>query len=140
MSLPGGQQRILEDIEGGLADSDPALASLFVIFGRLVEGEAMPWLESIRARPVVDRLVAAIVAVGRLLGRMRRAATRPAAGVRALLLVPAALIAMACAVTIAAVSPGGQRSTHARQPAGRELVVKGRPCRPGVLRIPAFTC
>lgn len=140
MGLPGGQQRILEDIEGGLAESDPTLASLFVIFGRLAEGEAMPWLESIRVRPVADRLAAAATAVCALLGRVRRAAIRPASRVRALLLVPAALIAMACAVTIAAVSPGGQRSAHARQPAIKELVVKGRPCRSGTLRIPAFSC
>ena len=35
MSLPTGQQRTLESIEGKLAESDPRLVSLFSIFTRL---------------------------------------------------------------------------------------------------------
>ena len=35
MSLPTGQQRVLESIEGKLAESDPRLVSLFSIFTRL---------------------------------------------------------------------------------------------------------
>ena len=56
MSLPTGQQRILESIEGKLAESDPRLASLFSIFTRLNLAEKMPWIEQVAVRPVADRL------------------------------------------------------------------------------------
>src|SRR6185437_4843589 len=56
MSLPIGQQRVLESIEGKLAESDPRLASLFSIFTRLNLAEKMPWIEQVAVRPVADRL------------------------------------------------------------------------------------
>ena len=56
MSLPTGQQRILESIEGKLAESDPRLVSLFSIFTRLNLAEKMPWIEQVAVRPVADRL------------------------------------------------------------------------------------
>ncbi len=134
MSLPARQQRTLEKIEGGLAGSDPHLTSLFVTFGRLAKDEAMPWIEEVKARPVGDRLTA-------LGAGCRRIARRPAARIRALLLLPAALTAMVCAVMIAAGFPGTQRHVPAAKPAGRELVVKNsRLCRLGLIRIPVLAC
>jgi Protein of unknown function (DUF3040) len=120
MSLPTGQQRVLEKIEGRLAESDPRLASLFTIFTRLTLTEKMPWIEQIRARPVAYR-------IGRIAAGFRGIGRRPAARVRAMLLLPAALTAMACALTIAFGFPGTQRpAPGARTPAARELVVKPR--------------
>ena len=135
MSLPVSQQRTLVKIEGRLADSDPGLTSLFVIFSRLARDEAMPWIEDVRPRPVADRL--AWVAT-----RCRRITRRPAARVRALLLLPAALSAMVCAMMIAAGFPSVQRTTPAaKPPAGRELIVKTtRMCRLGLIRVPVFSC
>jgi hypothetical protein len=140
MSLPTGQQRVLDRIEGRLAESDPRLASLFSIFARLTRAENMPWLEQVRARPVAYR-ISRISAWFRGLGR------RPAARARAMLLLPAALAAMACALTIAFGFPGGPRAVPgARTPAARELVIKSRAivgrtriCRM-VVRMPAFAC
>jgi hypothetical protein len=140
MSLPTGQQRVLERIEGRLAESDPRLVSLFTIFTRLTRAENMPWIEQIRARPVAYR-------IGRIGAWFRGAGRRPAARVRAMLLFPAALTAMACALTIAFGFPGSQRPMPgARTPAARELVVKSRAlvgrvriCRM-VVRMPAFAC
>ena len=120
MSLPTGQQRVLEKIEGRLAQSDPRLASLFTIFTRLTLAEKMPWIEQIRARPVAYR-------IGRIGAWFRGIGRRPAARVRAMMLLPAALIAMACALTIAFGFPGSHRpAPGARTPAARELVVKPR--------------
>jgi hypothetical protein len=120
MSLPTGQQRVLEKIEGRLAQSDPRLVSLFTIFTRLTLAEKMPWIEQIRARPVAYR-------IGRIGAWFRGMGRRPAARVRAMLLLPAALTAMACALTIAFGFPGSQRpAPGARTPAARELVVKPR--------------
>jgi hypothetical protein len=92
MSLPTGQQRVLESIEGKLAESDPRLVSLFSIFTRLTLTEKMPWIEQVAVRPVADRLAA-------LAYWFRWTARRPAARVRAMVLLPAALTAVACTLT-----------------------------------------
>ena len=135
MSLPTGQLRVLERIEGKLSESDPRLVSLFTIFTRLTRSEKMPWMEQVRARPVAYRLA-------RIGGWSRGRGRRPAARVRAMLLLPAALTAAACAVTIAFGFPGSRGPLHgAKSPAARTLVVNksreflGR-CR--AIRLPAF--
>jgi hypothetical protein len=138
MSLPTDQQRVLERIEGRLAHSDPRLVSLFTIFTRLTRGEKMPWFEQIRVRPVAYR-------ISRMLFWFRGIGRRPAARVRAMLLLPAALTAMACALTIAFGFHSNQRPVNgAKAPAGRELVLKSREivnrarmCR-GIIRFPTF--
>ena len=48
MSLSAGEQQALDFIEGGLAGSDPALASLAATSARLASGEEMPVHEEIR--------------------------------------------------------------------------------------------
>ena len=138
MSLPTDQQRVLERIEGKLTQSDPRLVSLFTIFTRLTSGEKMPWFEQVRVRPGAYR-------VSRMLFWFRGVGTRPAARVRAMLLLPAALTAMACALTIAFGFHGNQRPVNgAKAPAGRELVLKSREimnrarvCR-GLIRFPVL--
>ena len=136
MSLPARQQRKLREIEGGLTGSDPRLRSLFGIFTRLTTGEAMPWFEAVRTRPVADALAA-------FRSLIRRIARRPASRVRALLLLPAALSAMVCGIMIAAGLSGAQRPAHAsaKPPAARELILKtSRICRLGMIRYPALAC
>src|SRR6516225_5224231 len=131
MSLPTGQQRVLESIEGKLAESDPRLVSLFSIFTRLTLTEKMPWIEQVAVRPIADRLAA-------LAYWFRWMARRPAARVRAMVLLPSAL-------TIAFGFPGShQHVPGTKAPAARELVVKSRDlvararlCR-AMIRIPAF--
>jgi hypothetical protein len=138
MSLPTGQQRILESIEGKLAESDPRLASLFSIFTRLNLTEKMPWIEQVAVRPVAGRLAS----IG---SWFRWSARRPAGRLRAMVLLPAALTAVACALTLAFGFPGSQRHVPgAKAPAARELVVKSRDlmarallCR-AIIRMPAF--
>lgn len=141
MSLPTGQQRTLESIEGKLAESDPRLVSLFSIFTRLTLAETMPWIEQVAVRPVADRLAA----IGQWFHWKGR---RPAARVRAMVALPAVLTAVACALTIAFGFPGSQRHVPGtKAPAARELVVKSRDlvararlCR-AMIRMPAFaTC
>jgi hypothetical protein len=135
MSLPATQQRILVKIEGGLTASDPVLSSRFVMFSRLTNGEAMPGVEQIRPRPIADRLLPVVTAA-------RRVSRRPAARVRALMLLPAALTAMLCALAISVGFPGAHRGTPAaKSPAARELVVgKGKVCRLGIIRGATVPC
>jgi hypothetical protein len=140
MSLPTGQQRVLESIEGKLAESDPRLVSLFSIFTRLTLTEKMPWIEQVAVRPIADRLAA-------LAYWFRWMARRPAARVRAMVLLPAALTAVAFALTIAFGFPGSQRHVPgSKAPAARELIVKSRDlvararlCR-AMIRMPALVC
>jgi Protein of unknown function (DUF3040) len=141
MSLPIGQQRALESIEGKLAESDPRLTSLFATFTRLTRAEQMPWIEQVAVSPVAG-LIAMLAA------RFRWLARRPAARVRAMVLLPAALTATACALTIAFGFPGSQRHVPGvKAPTARELVVrsrdlmaaKSRLCR-NLVRMPAFSC
>ncbi|HEU5421108.1 MAG TPA: hypothetical protein VFV41_25715 [Streptosporangiaceae bacterium] len=50
MGLPARQRRVLENIESELRGSDPRLATMFVIFGRLTRDEEMPRIEELRHR------------------------------------------------------------------------------------------
>jgi hypothetical protein len=135
MSLPTRQLRKLEEIEGSLTGTDPRLRSLFAIFTRLTRGEAMPWIEEVPVRPVADTLAATR-------GAVRRIARRPAARIRALLLLPAMLGAMVCGVMIAAGVHGrAAASVSVKPPAARELILKSsKMCRLGMIRFPALAC
>jgi hypothetical protein len=134
MSLPARQLRKLEEIEGGLAGSDPRLRSLFSIFTRLTRGEKMPWFEEVPVRPIRDGLAA-------VRGGFRWIARRPAARVRALLLLPAALSALLCGIMIAGFTSAHRPSVSAKPPAARELILKtSRMCRLSVIRFPALAC
>ena len=135
MSLPARQLNKLKEIEGGLTGSDPRLRSLFAIFTRLTRGEAMPWFEEVTVRPIADALAA-------VRGLFRRIARRPAARVKALLLLPAALCALVCGIMIAAGLTGAHRpSVASKPPASRELILKSsRLCRLGMVRFPALSC
>ena len=147
MSLPPGQLRVLERIEGKLSESDPRLVSLFMIFTRLTRAERMPWIEQVRARPIAYR-------IARMVRWFRRRGRRHARRVGGMLLLPTALTAAACAVIVAFGFPNGPRGGlhSARAPAARSLVVKrslvvnrapgfigrARMCR--VARVPVFAC
>ena len=134
MGLPAGQQRILEKIDVKLTESDPRLKSLFAIFTRLTHTEAMPWIEQVTPRPLRDFFSG-------MRFRLRLLSRRPAARMRALLLLPAALTAMVCALTISFGLAGGHRhSPGAKAPAARELVVKDRLCRLTLVRVPVLAC
>jgi hypothetical protein len=135
MSLPTCQQRILERIEGELAKSDPRLTALFLIFARLTRSEAMPRLEQLTVRPLLD-LFAHIAAWFRRLHRRRSVRAR------AMVLFPAAVTAMACALTLAIGFAGNHRpsSPGANKPIGRELIVKHRLCRVTLARVPVLSC
>ena len=109
MSLPARQLHKLKEIEGGLTGSDPRLRSLFAIFTRLTTGEAMPWFEEVPVRPIRDALAA-------VRSGTRRIARRPAARVKALLLLPAALSALVCGIMIAAGLTGAHRPSVASKP------------------------
>jgi hypothetical protein len=131
MSLPAGQQKILDRIEAALRDSDPRLMALFVMFGRLTRDEEMPRVEELKARLVRFRAWAACRTAP-----VRRLAARRSERIRAVVFFPAALAAMTCALVIGAGSPSGPRCGPARKAPTAELIVKARQCRMTLLRTP----
>jgi hypothetical protein len=50
VSLPAGQQRVLQRIEQALLADDAGLESLFAVFTRLAENDAMPRAEQVASR------------------------------------------------------------------------------------------
>jgi Protein of unknown function (DUF3040) len=86
MSLPAGQQRVLDTIEESLQASEPRLASMFAIFTRLTRGEALAATERLPSAPrwwrstrrlrmfVLVPVMAAIAISGVLLGVTTRGA------------------------------------------------------------------
>jgi hypothetical protein len=50
VSLPVGEQRVLDRIENALESGEPRLRSMFAIFTRLTRDDAVPPTEALRAR------------------------------------------------------------------------------------------
>ena len=134
MGLPAGQRRALEKIEHALRASDPRLASLFAVFGRLTRDEEMPRIEQLRHRvaAAVLRVRLALTFAGQR-HRTRRAGRRHARQ-RFALFFPLALAQMALTIIVASRFGGAgtctattAASSAARQTPGSRL------CRPMVL-------
>jgi hypothetical protein len=71
MSLPDRQQQILDQIEQALQSADPALKSMYAMFGRLTSPEAMPAVEAMPGESTGEAAAA---------GAMGKAAVTEAAG------------------------------------------------------------
>jgi hypothetical protein len=124
VSLPASQQRTLNRIERMLRDSDPRLVALFSIFTRLTWDEDIPRIEEVRAR--LARFGAWIT---RRTQPVRRRIPHPSARLKAILLFPAALAAVACALLFGGGGPTVHRCTATVRAPAHELIVKARQCR-----------
>jgi hypothetical protein len=144
MSLPACQERILSGIENALRACEPRLASRFAIFTWLTRDEEIPHTEQLVPQTWLRQ---ALTSAGRafrfLFPRPRsrgstavRAQSRPAARLRAVVVLPVLLIAMASVTVVTAMA--GTRSCAAapRRPpatqtrwatcaAGRTVVQQG---------------
>jgi hypothetical protein len=60
MSLPAGQQRALDAIADGICTSEPKLASMFAIFGRLSRNDLPPRREQLTADPGIRGWLTAV--------------------------------------------------------------------------------
>jgi len=126
MSLPACQERMLSAIEKTLRAGEPRLASIFAIFTRLASGEELPRTEQLMPQPWLRRVLASAGRAFRsFFPRSRprgiaamRAPGRPAARLRAAVVLPVLLLIMASA-TIATALAG----THACAPALRHPAV-----------------
>jgi hypothetical protein len=152
MGLPARQRRRLENIEHKLHSSDPRLAAMFAIFGRLTRDEDMPRIEELRHRAAMLALrmrmwLAAVwsrvtfarrrsgvpVAVGARAGQRAR---RPAVGRSGgqarrwrpmALFFPLALLLMSLSIFVAAKFGSAPRCVAATAVATAKLHPRGKP-------------
>jgi hypothetical protein len=124
VSLPARQQRMLNRIDRRLRDSDPRLVALFTIFTRLTWDEEIPRIEQVRAR---------LSRIGSWFARraepVRRRTSRMPRRLKAILVFPAALAAVACALLIGSSGPAAHRCAATVRAPAAELIVKARQCR-----------
>lgn len=129
MGLPARQRRRLENIEHKLRSSDPRLAAMFAIFGRLTQDEEMPRIEELRHRAAVLALRARLW--------LARGARRPATGSRPgrwrpmALFFPLALVLMSLSIFVAARLGGAPRCAGAPAVATAKLHPRGKPVAKG---------
>jgi hypothetical protein len=116
MSLPACQERALSAIEHALRAGEPRLASRFAIFTRLTRDEELPRTEQLVPQPWLRRVLASVGRACRLLFPRPQprggAAVRPAARLRALVVLPVLLIIMASA-TVATAAAGAHTCASA---------------------------
>jgi hypothetical protein len=122
MSLPACQERILSGMENALRACEPRLASRFAIFARLTRDEEIPPTEQLVPQPWRRRAMARAGRAFRFLfprpqsrgSAAVRAQGRPAARLRAVVVLPVLLIAMASATVATAIA-----GTHTCPPASQ---------------------
>jgi hypothetical protein len=68
VTLPAGQQRVLDLIETDLEGSEPRLRSMFAIFTRLTRDDGLPHTESLRQRASLAVPVRSVITFTLLLG------------------------------------------------------------------------
>jgi hypothetical protein len=103
MGLPARQQRVLDRIERSLHLCEPHLNSMFAIFTKLAGDEQMPRLEELQPRSLpFPRWRKRLARPGRKgqTAAGARATGAPGARLRALLLIPVMLLALAPAVLV----------------------------------------
>jgi hypothetical protein len=128
MSLPACQERILCGIEKALRAAEPRLASRFTIFTRLTSDEALPRTEQLLPQSWLQRVLAGAGRAWRVLfprPRSRgiaamRAPGRPAARLRAVVVLPVLLIIMASATVVTAIAGTHPCSSAPHRPAAAQ--------------------
>jgi hypothetical protein len=128
MSLPARQERVLGQIEHSLDAGDPRLRSMFATFTKLTTGQQMPGLEQLESRSWPLRYWRQRLTRRRREGRAASGAGpayAPGVRMRAILLVPVMLAALAAAVFLGL----GGRTVSGCEPAARphSASAPGRP-------------
>ena len=129
MSLPARQQRVLGRIEHSLHADDPRLRSMFATFTKLTRGQQMPRLELLEPRSWLRRYWRQRLTRRRREGRAASSAgstNAPGVRMRAILLVPVMLAALAAAVFLGL----GGRTVSGCEPAARPQHSASAPGRP----------
>jgi hypothetical protein len=128
MSLPACQERILSGMEIALRAGEPRLASRFAMFTRLTRDEEIPCTEQLAPQTWLRRALTNAGRAFRFLfpgprsrgGTAVRAQGRPAARLRAAVVLPVLLIAMASAAVATAIAGTQTCAAAPRRPPGTE--------------------
>lgn len=144
MGLPARQRRVLDHIDRALRGSDPRLAALYAIFGRLTREEPIPRFEQLRSG-VLTRLalIGAILAViashlhirlrprrRHSLGLFQHSPRRLRPRQRAILLYPLAIALAIGSIVLAARSGPDKSCLPVRAVAAAKNVAKSSLCQP----------
>lgn len=113
MNLPCRQRRLLREIDDAVCRSDPRLASMLAIFGRLTAAEEMPGHEQLRTLPL-RRVWAALVAAAGIVATLIACG----AGLCARLIGSAVTVGTAVAVWMARHRPAGRQASPGSSAAG----------------------
>jgi hypothetical protein len=131
VGLPARQRRVLDRIEGALRGSDPRLAAMFTIFGRLTRDEEMPRIEELRHRMAI-LLLRARLWLAPVSGWLRRRFRKrhPVA-----VLFPLALVMATATIVLVAKFSNTPRCAAATavataKPHARGRLILNRTCRP----------
>jgi hypothetical protein len=126
MGLPARQRRVLDRIECALHGSDPRLAALYAIFGRLTRDEEMPRIEQLRHRAVLTVVRLRF----RTMSFLSRVARRLIPRQRAAILFPLALALAVTSIIFAARSGRGNDCTPVTpMAAGARYITASKLCR-----------
>jgi hypothetical protein len=142
VGLPARQRRVLDRIEDSLEGTDPRLATMFAIFGRLTRDEEMPRIEELRHRLAIMflRIRLWMASRGRVRGRwparVRGRVHAPAGGrvhvparrrrPVAALLFPIALVMATATIVLVAKFGGTPRCSAAATAATAKPFPRGR--------------
>lgn len=130
MGLPVRQRMALEDIDRALRRSDPRLAALYAIFGRLTRDEAMPRIEQLR-RGTLAWLAWIGVALAVAGARLHlRVPLRLRPRQRVILFYPLAIAVAVGSIVFAARSGSDRTCLPVRAAAAAKNVAKSSLCRP----------
>lgn len=126
MSLPVGEQQILDRIAETLRASEPRLASMFAIFGRLFTNDGPP----LRERLPAARPFARMAALRHRLTTLRGTSSRGARPVWQLVFVVANVVAavVIMAVLIALNAHPARSCTQRSSPSAPVFVFRGGTC------------
>jgi hypothetical protein len=133
VGLPARQRRVLDRIEDSLEGTDPRLATMFAIFGRLTRDEEMPRIEELRHRLAIMFLRIRLWLAGRgrvrgrVPGRVRGRLHAPTRRRRPVaLLFPIALVMATATIVLVARFGGSPRCSAAGSAATAKPFLHGR--------------
>jgi hypothetical protein len=132
MGLPAHQRRALDHIDCALRGSDPRLAALYAIFGRLTQDEPIPRFEQLRAGLLTRLALLGVIlaAIGSRLHIRFRFWPRLRPRQRAILLYPLAIALAVGSIVLAARSGPDRGCLPVRAVAAAKNVAKSSLCQP----------
>lgn len=128
MGLPARQRRVLDHMDRALRGSDPRLAALYAIFGRLTREEPIPRFEQLRTGVLTRLAVLGVIlaAIGSHLHFRLRLRPRQ----RAILLYPLAIALAVGSIVLAARSGSDKSCLPVRAVAAAKNVARSSLCHP----------